>query len=121
MSKIKIKNNLVVIHVNILEILIITGRGRRRVISTSKIKKITAIKKNRSENGSRADPLGSNPHSKGVAFSRSRMVFFDRIEAIVITIILIIRVSEMISERVMITFSEGIQSFWLEAKYTYLY
>lgn len=37
--------------------------GRRRVISTSKIKKITAIRKNRSENGSRADPLGSNPHS----------------------------------------------------------
>lgn len=37
--------------------------GRRRVISTSKIRKITAIRKNRRENGNRADPLGSNPHS----------------------------------------------------------
>ena len=37
--------------------------GRRSVISTSKIKKITAIRKNRIENGKRADPFGSNPHS----------------------------------------------------------
>lgn len=37
--------------------------GNNSVISTSKIKKITAIKKNRKEKGIRADPLGSNPHS----------------------------------------------------------
>jgi len=32
----------------------IKGIGRRSVISTSKIRKITAIKKNRKENGKRA-------------------------------------------------------------------
>lgn len=37
--------------------------GKSRVISTSKIKKITAIRKNRNEKGRRAEPLGSNPHS----------------------------------------------------------
>ena len=44
-------------------ILKIDANGRSRVISTSKIKKMTAIKKNRKEKGNRADPLGSNPHS----------------------------------------------------------
>lgn len=37
--------------------------GSNRVISTSKIKKITAIRKNRKEKGNRAEFLGSNPHS----------------------------------------------------------
>ena len=69
----------------ILEILIIEAKGKSRVISTSKIKKITAIKKNRNENGSRAVPLGSNPHSKGEFFSRSDIVFLDNKEAIIIT------------------------------------
>lgn len=50
---------------------IITGAGRISVISTSKIRKITAIKKNRSENGRRLGLLGSNPHSNGDGFSRS--------------------------------------------------
>ena len=36
-----------------------------------------AIRKNRRENGSRADPTGSNPHSKGDLFSRSMEVFLD--------------------------------------------
>ena len=65
-------------------------RGNSRVISTSKIKKITAIKKNRSENGHRADPFGSNPHSNGEFFSRSVILFFDNIEEIVISIAVII-------------------------------
>ena len=54
----------------------IVASGKRSVISTSKIKKIMAIKKNRSEKGSRADPFGSNPHSNGELFSRSLMGFF---------------------------------------------
>ena len=54
----------------------IAARGKRSVISTSKIKKIMAIKKNRSEKGSRADLFGSNPHSNGKLFSRSLIVFF---------------------------------------------
>lgn len=47
------------------------GRGKRKAISISKIKKITASKKNRSENGVRAEFFGSNPHSYGESFSRS--------------------------------------------------
>ena len=64
--------------------------GRRRVISTSKIKKITAIRKNRNENGIRAVDVGSNPHSNGDAFSRSITVFFDKIDAIIMIIVVII-------------------------------
>lgn len=66
--------------------------GKIRAISTSKIKKIIVIKKNRKENGSRAEDLGSNPHSKGEDFSRSVKVFFDKIEASNITIIEIIKI-----------------------------
>jgi hypothetical protein len=45
--------------------------GKSIAISTSKIKKITAIRKNRKENSSRADLFGSNPHSKEELFLRS--------------------------------------------------
>lgn len=45
--------------------------GKRRTISTSKIRKIIANKKKRKENGNRADLIGSNPHSNGEFFSRS--------------------------------------------------
>lgn len=51
--------------------------GNKRVSSTSKIIKITAIKKNCKEKGIRAEFLGSNPHSKGLFFSRSEKVFFE--------------------------------------------
>lgn len=37
----------------------------------SNTRKITANKKNRRENGVRAEFFGSNPHSKGESFSRS--------------------------------------------------
>jgi len=43
------------------------------------------IKKNRRENGIRDDDFGSNPHSKGELFSRSTIVFFDKIDASNIT------------------------------------
>ena len=49
----------------------IRGAGRSRTISISNTKKITANKKNRRENGIRAELLGSKPHSKGDSFSRS--------------------------------------------------
>lgn len=45
--------------------------------STSKIKKITAIKKKCLENGIRGDLTGSNPHSNGDDFSRSIKLFID--------------------------------------------
>lgn len=51
--------------------------GNSSAISTSKIMKITAIRKNRDENGSRAEFLGSKPHSNGDLFSRSSFIFFD--------------------------------------------
>ena len=49
----------------------IMGEGISKIISISKTRKITASKKNRVEKGKRALSLGSNPHSKGVDFSRS--------------------------------------------------
>jgi len=59
--------------------------GRRRTISTSKIKKIIVIKKNRKENGNREAELGSNPHSKGEDFSRLKIVFLAKIRDRIIT------------------------------------
>lgn len=58
--------------------------GINRVISTSKIKKITAIKKNCNEKGNRDLVFGSNPHSNGLLFSRSLKVFFDNSDAMII-------------------------------------
>lgn len=59
------------------DVIIVIGIGNRSAISTSKIMKITAIKKNRDEKGSRAEFLGSNPHSNGDLFSRSSLIFFE--------------------------------------------
>lgn len=69
------------------EIFIIKIIGRIKAISTSKIKKIIVIKKNRREKGNRDEDFGSNPHSKGELFSRSDRDFFERIEASNITIL----------------------------------
>lgn len=49
----------------------IKGAGIKRTISMSNTKKITAKRKKRVEKGRRALSFGSNPHSKGVLFSRS--------------------------------------------------
>lgn len=61
------------------------------------------IKKNRRENGRREEDFGSNPHSKGDLFSRSIIVFFDKIDAnsittkeIVIIIVAIIKIMKII-------------------------
>lgn len=59
----------------------VKGRGRIRAISMSKTKKITARRKNRNENGIRADLFGSKPHSKGEAFSRSLVERIERDQA----------------------------------------
>lgn len=93
------------IQAEIFEKLIIIAKGSKSVISTSKIKKITAIKKKRSEKGRRADPLGSNPHSKGEFFSRSIIVFFDKREARIITTVLITRVTKIEINKIIIAFS----------------
>ena len=57
-----------------------------KVSSTSKIKKITAIRKNCVENGSRAELIGSKPHSNGEGFSRSENSFLAREKLIKIKI-----------------------------------
>lgn len=86
----------VIVHIIKLENLIIKIIGRIKAISTSKIRKIIVIKKNRKEKGRREDDFGSNPHSNGDAFSRSTNVFFERIEASNITIIEINIIIELI-------------------------
>jgi len=88
----------------------IEARGNKRVISTSKIRKITAIKKNRRENGNRAVPLGSKPHSKGEFFSRSEIVFFDNKEAIAITTVEITKIIIIAEDKIIIVFSKSLLS-----------
>ena len=46
----------------------VIGIGNSNKISISNIMKFTTIKKNRDEKGSRAEFLGSNPHSNGDLF-----------------------------------------------------
>lgn len=65
---------------------IANGIGIIRIISISNTKKITASRKNRRENGIRAEDLGSKPHSNGVDFSRSKLFFVDSINIAVVTI-----------------------------------
>lgn len=50
------------------------GSGRRRAISRSKRRNRIATRKKRRENGRRADPSGSNPHSYGDNFSASGFI-----------------------------------------------
>ena len=57
------------------------------MISTSKIKKINAIRKNRKEKGIRDFLFRSNPHSKADGFSRSWAAFLAKKEFKVIKII----------------------------------
>jgi hypothetical protein len=66
-----------IIHDLILDVNIVIGIDNSSAISTSKIMKITAIKKNRDENGSRAEFFGSNPRSNGELFPRSSLIFFE--------------------------------------------
>ena len=76
------------------------------MISTSKIRKITAIKKNRREKGRRAEPLGSNPHSNGEFFSRSVIVFLASKDARIITKELMIRVKIIENSKIIIASSK---------------
>jgi hypothetical protein len=85
MIRINRNTDLTINHDFMFDVIIVIGIGRSRAISTSKIMKITAIKKNRDENGSRAEFFGSNPHSKGDLFSRSSLIFFEiRVAKIII-------------------------------------
>lgn len=70
------------------------------VISISKIKNISVIKKNWILNGSRLMENGSNPHSNGDIFSRLIKYFFDNIIFIYKNIDEIISVSVIIIKRI---------------------
>lgn len=50
------------------------GSGSRRAISRSNRRNRMATRKNRRENGSRAVPRGSKPHSYGDSFSWSGLI-----------------------------------------------
>jgi hypothetical protein len=54
-------------------------KGNSKINSTSKTRKIIAIRKNRKVKGNRALNLGENPHSKGLSFSRSKTSFLLKI------------------------------------------
>lgn len=82
-----------------------------RAISTSKIRKIIAIKKNRIEKGSRAELIGSNPHSKGDDFSRSIVAFLDKAEASPITITLIKKIKVPIKKIKKIIYTNSIRLY----------
>ena len=58
-------------------------RGINKVISISKIKKISLIIKNWILKGIRVLDMGSKPHSKGEDFSRFLYLFFDNKKLIV--------------------------------------
>jgi hypothetical protein len=100
------KINLVKVHHIIFETFKIIIIGKIKAISTSKIKKIIVIKKNRIEKGKRDEFMGSNPHSKGDVFSRSFKDFLDNNEARYITTIATIRITIDIKYRVKIIYTK---------------
>ncbi len=74
----------------------ITGIGIISVISTSKIRKIIAIKKNCIEKGAREKNWGLYPHSNGDIFSRSLKDLFPRREFnIIITLAITIEIMKI--------------------------
>lgn len=79
--------------------------GKISAISTSKIKKITAIKKKCNEKGIRDELNGSNPHSKGDDFSRSINLFFEIKERIIINKIKIVIIINLDINKFINTFS----------------
>jgi hypothetical protein len=111
---------LVIIQISKLEDFIVIIIGKIKAISTSKIKKIIAIKKNRIEKGIREEDRGLNPHSKGDNFSRSFFFFFANIEDIIITkkeinimIILKIKILKIIYIKFFLNFVIGSYIYFL--------
>lgn len=82
--------------------------GRIKAISTSKIKKMIAIRKNRIEKGSRDEFIGLNPHSKGDNFSRSEIFFFPKIVDRAITINAIIKITQAMINKFKIIYIKNI-------------
>lgn len=68
------------VHFIIFALKIVGISGKINAISTSKIIKIIAIKKNRIEKGIRDELKKLNPHSKGVHFSRKFFLFLETVK-----------------------------------------
>lgn len=80
--------------------------GKIRAISTSKIRKIIVIKKNRIEKGIREEFIGSNPHSNGDVFSRSFIDFLESNLARYITTIATIMIIKPMKYKVIIIYTK---------------
>ena len=65
-----------------IDVIMVTGMGNSNAISMLKIMKITEIRKNCDQNGSRAVFSGSNPHSNGDLFCQSSLFFFNVVNII---------------------------------------
>lgn len=75
--KIRINDIEAFVQEKIFALNIVGIKGTIKIISTSKMIKIIAIKKNCIENGSRATLKKLNPHSNGVIFSRNIFLFLE--------------------------------------------
>lgn len=64
-----IRMNAMVVGIFMLGNCIAHGSGRSSAISRSNSRKVIATRKNFIEKGKRAELIGSNPHSYGLAFS----------------------------------------------------
>ena len=62
---------------------VLKGIGKRRLTSTSKIRKITPTRKNFIQNCKRVTPEGSKPLSNGLVFSLFGSVLYDIIHNII--------------------------------------
>ena len=75
MIRISRNTDLIIIHDLMSDVNTVTGIGNISAISTSRIMKIMAIKKNRDEKGSRAELMGSDCIRMEI-ISRSSSIFF---------------------------------------------
>lgn len=64
-----IRMNAMIVGIFMLGNCIAHGNGRSSAISRSNSRKVIATRKNFIEKGKRAELIGSNPHSYGLAFS----------------------------------------------------
>jgi hypothetical protein len=92
----------VVVHLSKFPLSNLGIRGTIKMISTSKMMKIIAMRKNCMENGIRAKLKKLNPHSKGIIFSRILFLFFEIVRERDINIVVTISLVKVIIKRVII-------------------
>lgn len=93
---------LVFVHKIILDLKILGINGIIKIISTSKIIKIIAIRKNCIENGIRAELKKLNPHSNGICFSRDFCLFLEIIVEIDIRINVTVKLVKIVIKIIII-------------------